>query len=326
MSSDTLPITPDTPWLAPMAGYTDLALRLLCREYGATVTCTEMVSAKGLVYRSPGTEPLLATSPEDAPLVLQLHGAEPEVVSQAMDILLDRGFKWFDLNAGCPAPKVARAGCGAAMLKETDNLIKVARAMIARAGRGRVGVKLRLGWSRDQTVYLQVAEALEQEGVGWLTLHPRFGRDGFGGSADWSALAELKRAVSVPVIASGDLRTAEDGLRCIRETGVDGIMFARGALRDPAVFTSYMTLVQNRGGEEPSARPTGHLARLARRHVVLARRYGGVMALLKLRSLLPRYIKLLPEARALRQELVLCTSWDELNALLDKRLPLEEDA
>ena len=259
MSSNKLPITPDAPWLAPMAGYTDLAFRLLCREHGAAVACTEMVSAKGLVYRSPGTEPLLATCPEDAPLVLQLHGAEPDVVSRAMDVLLDRGFKWFDLNAGCPAPKVARAGCGAAMLKEPDNLLRVARAMIAGAGQGRVGVKLRLGWSRDQTVYLQLAQALEQEGVGWLALHPRFGRDGFGGNADWSALVALKRAVSVPVIASGDLRTVEDALRCIRETGADGVMFARGALRDPAVFASYTALAQKPGGEPslPAVRSSG---------------------------------------------------------------------
>ena len=142
---DTLPIGPQYPWLAPLAGYSDLPFRLLCREYGAAVCVTEMVSAKGLVYESPGTNELLMTLPEDQPLVVQLFGAEAYFLGRAVELLRQAGYGWFDLNMGCSVSKVLRQGAGAAMLGDTENILVVARAMIEAAGRGRVGFKLRLG-------------------------------------------------------------------------------------------------------------------------------------------------------------------------------------
>lgn len=248
-----LPFAPDKPWLAPLAGWSDLPFRLLCRRFGAAVCCTEMISAKGLIYKSPGTAELFATCPEDGPVVVQLFGSEAPFMEAAAGQLRDKGFVWFDCNMGCSVPKVARTGSGAAMCKDIDNALAVAEALIRAAGRGRVGFKLRLGWdepgrSPAAETWRVLAPALEALGAGWLTLHPRTAKQGFTGTARWEYLSELKALVSLPVIASGDLFTAEDGVRCLAETGVDTVMYARGALRDPAIFKAHLDLL---AGREP---------------------------------------------------------------------------
>jgi tRNA-dihydrouridine synthase B len=312
--SETLPISPDAPWLAPLAGYSDLSFRLLCREAGAAVCCTEMVSAKGLIYYSPGTRDLLATTPEDAPLVVQLFGCDPDIMVRAMEPLLEQGFRWFDLNMGCSVPKVVKTGCGAAMLRDVPQALAVARAMLRTAGAGRVGFKFRLGWDVGQEVWADLGRALADLGAGWVTLHPRYARQGFSGEARWSALGELVRAVSVPVIASGDLFTAADGVRCLRETGVASVMYARGALNDPGVFHAHRERVAGR--PDPGYTPQ-RLRALITRHAELARQYApGRSALLKMRTFVPRYVRHLPGARALRQHLASCFEWEMLDELL----------
>lgn len=305
------PFAPDKPWLAPLAGFSDLPFRLLCRELGAEAAVTEMISAKGLVYDSRNTQPILATCAEDAPLVAQLFGSEPEFMARAVDLLLARGFAWFDLNCGCSVPKVVKTGSGSALMREPEALLAVARAMVERAGPGRAGVKMRLGWDAASENYLDIAKALEQAGVGWLTLHPRHARQGFTGVADWPSIALLRRAVSIPVLASGDLWTAEDAARCLAETGASGVMFARGALRDPAVFLRLKALLS---GGEP--RPPS-LAALIRRHVRLIHEHGTPSReLLKMRTIVPRYVRHVDGSKELRKRLVECSSWDELDGIV----------
>ncbi|GAB6035926.1 hypothetical protein JCM15519_04850 [Fundidesulfovibrio butyratiphilus] len=309
----TPPLTPDAPWLAPLAGYSDLAFRLLCRDYGAACAVTEMVSAKGMVYHSPGTAELLATTPEDAPLVVQLFGSEPEMIARAMDMLLQAGFAHFDLNAGCPVNKVVKTGAGAALLKTPELLAEIASVMVGRAGPGRVGVKIRAGWQDDSLNYLDVGRRLEDAGVAWLTLHPRHARQGYSGTAPWERLAEFKRTVGVPVVASGDLFTARDARDCLARTGVDAVMFARGALYDPTIFKQYLD-------SSPQKPPSGDaVACLASRHAELMRAHGRPdAALRRMRSIVPRYVRGLAGARALRMEMTSCTTWDRFDAILDR--------
>ncbi|MGE4291927.1 MAG: tRNA dihydrouridine synthase [Desulfovibrio sp.] len=307
---NTLDIRPDKPWLAPLAGYSDLPFRMLCRGYGAAVTNTEMVSAKGLCYFNRGTTDLLRTHPDDDPLVLQLFGAEPESYERAMDESLEKGFRFFDLNAGCPVRKVAKSGAGSRLLADPDRLCRIAETMVRWAGPGRVGVKTRLGWEKGDDVFIELGRRLEDLGVAWLTLHPRYGRQLFSGSADWTRLAELKRAVSIPVVGSGDLYTAEDGVRCLRETGIDAIMFARGALFDPAIFERFHALLR---GDPPPARTGEHLGEIVQRHIRLTRDLdGSERAFRKLRSFIPRYAKGLRDIRFLRSELAACETWEAL--------------
>ena len=318
------PIGPDRPWLAPLAGYSDLPFRLLCREHGAAAACTEMVSAKGLYYAKrgggAGSEALLATTLDDAPLIVQLFGAEPDILEEVTAELAARfpaDRVWFDLNMGCSVPKVVKTGSGAALLQDADKALACAAAML-RAAPGRVGFKLRLGWLPGEETYLRLGPALENLGAAWLTLHPRSARQGFSGLAERAALARLKREVSIPVLGSGDLHTAEDALSCLDETGIDGVMFARGAMSCPRVFADLADLCQKRA---PAPLTELGLKNLIRRHMDLARVFGGERtAIFKMRTFVPRYVKHLPGARAMRQEMASCTDWPGLEQLLKRHL------
>ena len=316
-----LPFSPDAPWLAPLAGYSDLPFRLLCRRYGAAVCVTEMVSAKGLVYGSPGTGDLLRTLPGDRPLFVQLFGAEASFVGRAATLLRDAGYGWFDLNMGCSVPKVLKQGSGAAMLRDTANALNVARALIAAAAPGHVGFKLRLGFDDAHRVCHDLALRLQDLGAGWITLHPRTARQGFGGVADPSALAELVRRLSIPVIASGDLFSAHDGISRIRATGAHTVMYARGALHNPAIFHDHAELL---AGREPIPADPARLAALIALHMALIRRFASPAhpdaAVWKMRSVVPRYVKHLPGAKAIRLALCRCHSWEEVHAALARTL------
>lgn len=319
----TLPFAPDAPWLAPLAGYSDLPFRTLCRAYGAACSETEMVSVKGLVYGGFGTERLLATTDDDTPLVVQLFGAEPEIYERAMPILLERGFTHFDLNAGCSVRKVNKSGSGSALMSRPALLLKIVETMVRAAGPGNVGVKMRLGFTPGEENFLDLGRALQDLGAGWLTLHPRTAKQLFGGQARWQAIGELKRAVGIPVLASGDLFTAEDAARCLAETGCDGVMFARGALTDPMIFQRLRDIL---AGREPAQRTAESLAEAALTHIRLCRNLDRTpRAFRALRAFLPRYAKGFSGIRALRHALLTCHDWDELTAMAGSIAELTAD-
>jgi len=322
LSSGSLPIAPDRPWLAPLAGYSDLPFRLLCRLWGISVACTEMVSAKGLFYSTANTLQLLKTSDADSPLVVQIYGSDVPTVKTAMDRLLDLGFGYFDLNCGCAVKKVIKTGSGAALLKNPGLLLDMASAMVGKAGTGRVGVKMRSGWNSHTPVYLELAEPLSRIGVGWIALHPRTAVQLFTGRASWQDLKKLKEFSKVPVIASGDLFTAEDALKCIEQTGVDSVMFARGALMDPAIAGRYMNLLQ---GMNDLPRNKEFLQQLCLQAVEIYRRHShSSRTVLRLRSLLPRMLRGMPGARELRKKIIACKNWDEMTDVLMTMTDAEE--
>ena len=339
-SPTSLNITPNLPWLAPLAGYSNLPFRLICRQFGAKVACTEMISAKGIYYslqqsKRPNLEDvtngngkatwaLLASTPEDSPLVIQLFGAEPEIMQVAVESVLElfnapNGRKvYFDLNMGCSVPKVAKTGCGAAMLRNTANALQVAKAMLAAAGPGNVGFKLRLGWQSGEDVYLNLAKELEQAGAGWITLHPRYAKQGYSGKAHWPAIAKLKQNLTIPVIASGDLLQAFDAVSCIKETGADSVMFARGALTNPLIFDEYTSLLANK---EIKPKTPQQLVALIQNHIALARKFcDNRHALSQMRGFIPRYVHNFKGVRLLRQDLTACQNWLELDEILNNFL------
>ncbi|MDO5536547.1 MAG: tRNA-dihydrouridine synthase family protein [Desulfovibrionaceae bacterium] len=319
-----LPLGGGSPWLAPLAGYTDLPFRVLCREYGAAVCVTEMVSAKGLEYGSHETWRVLATDFCDTPLVVQLFGAEADILGRAVTMLREKGFAWFDLNMGCSVPKVARQGAGSAILKDPDNALACARAMIGAAEPGHVTFKLRLGIGEDSMNWLDVALRLQDAGAGLITLHPRTARQGFSGQARWEELARAKELLDIPVIASGDLLSAADGMRCLEQTGVDGVMYARGALTNPAIFDDHLALFHGRPLPD---RTRADLRGMIRRHMDLITRYGSEEnALFRLRSIVPRYVRTFPGIRRLRQQLCQCRSFTELDGILAEFLEGEQNA
>lgn len=293
------------------------------REYGAAVCETEMVSAKGLAFNSRGTRHLLATRADDAPLVVQLFGAETSYLANAVEMLREDGFVWFDLNMGCSVPKVMRQGAGAAMLGDPEHILEVAKAMLDRAGAGLVGFKLRLGLGPEKPIpggLISLALRLQELGAGWICLHPRYASQGFSGTADWDFLAMMAEKLSIPLIASGDLFTATDGVRCLSQTGANCVMYARGALRNPAIFADHAAIVS---GREPAQPEPATLERLVRRHVGLWREYFAMQnvaddsCVWKMRSVIPRYVHALPGVKALRTRICQCLSWQDLDEVLD---------
>ena len=359
-----LPIGPEHPWLAPLAGYSDLPFRLLCREFGAAVACTEMVSAKGLVLgqgkKSNATNELLATYPPlappvdgyvsetdaselktipenvpyDTPLVVQLFGAESAFMGEATRILVDHGYPWFDCNMGCSVPKVVKSGAGAAMLQDLDNAVRVAGAMVKAAGGGNVGFKLRLGRDVGEETYLPLAKRLEEAGAGWLVLHPRYARQKFTGYADWEAVKALVETVSIPVMVSGDLFTAADGIRALSVTGAAGVMFARGAMHNPSIFQQFKEWLPTGAFDNaPRFADATMLEYLIRRHSVLIRaffpkrlnRQRLEAGLLKMRTFVPRYVKECAGARYLRRSMAQCTTWREMDDLLEEFFSRKEN-
>jgi tRNA-dihydrouridine synthase B len=342
------------PWLAPLAGHSDLAFRLLCREQGAAAACTEMVSARGLIYGENNgkgrnaTKELLRTTEDDSPLVVQIFGDEPEFLGQAVALLRSWGFGWFDLNLGCAVPKVTKAGAGAALAKDPRRAAASAKAMLKAAGAptclpgpadnlagvaapkyapaGRVGFKLRLGWSREEENYLELGRELEQCGAGWLVLHPRYARQGFSGCADYTALEKLVRAVKIPVMASGDLFSAESALRVAGQTGVSGLVFARGALHNPVIFKDYLLrlekILENNADktEDKNSRADAiFLKKLILRHAGLIHTVNAVPErdLFKMRGATLRYVRDLPGSRLFRQAVSTCESWAEFYKLVE---------
>jgi len=307
------PLSRESPWLAPLAGYSDLSFRLLCRRWGCRAACTEMISAKGLFYSTANTMRLLQTCDRDLPLVVQLYGCDPEIMARAVSTLNRRGFEYFDLNCGCSVKKVVKTGAGAALLKDPGLLLRIVSAMADRAGPGRVGVKMRLGWSSEEHIYLNLAAPLAEAGAGWITLHPRTAVQQFTGKASWQALKNLKQVSPVPVVASGDLFTARDALDCVRQTGVDTVMFARGALMDPAIGMRYQNLLQ---GRNDLPRDQEFILSLCMEAIETYRRYASSRAVLKLRTLLPRMIRGLPGAKDLRKRIILCREWAQLEEVM----------
>lgn len=319
-----LSFAPDKPWLAPLAGYSDLPFRLLCRQYGASVCETEMISVKGLLFKSPGTSDLLASLPRDEPLVVQLFGSEPESMGQALLMLRNAGYRYFDCNMGCPVRKVLRQKAGAALMADPHEARKIASALIAAAHEpaklppSRIGFKIRLGLAPGRDTWLDIARYLEDAGADWITLHPRYASQGYGGSADWEKLKQLVDVLNIPVIGSGDLITAADGLRCIAQTGAATIMYARGALHNPFIFQQHIA------GSPVSELSRPVLNSVIRRHIRLTRAcWEERRAFIKIRSIIPRYARFLPGVGELRKKLGTCASWESLMDEVDRFFSIE---
>ncbi len=229
--------------LAPLAGITNLPFRLICRKAGASFAYTEMVSVNGLVREGVKTLALLKSSPEDRPLGIQLFGDKPYDLAEAARMVEGYG-DLLDINMGCPVRKVVGTGAGSALLQDPLKIAAILRAVRA-ATTLPLTIKIRSGWHCGDNVYKEVGRIAEAEGCDAVTLHPRSRSLMFSGQADWDQLAEMKGALSIPVLGSGDLFTPDDCLRMLKETGCDGIMIARGALGNPWIFRQVRELEQS---------------------------------------------------------------------------------
>ena len=289
----------DTPLaLAPMAGITDLPFRLICRRLGCGMTVSEMVSAKGLLYKNVKTTEMLRIDAGERPTAIQLFGSVPEELAEAARLVEASGADIIDFNMGCPVPKIVNNGEGSALMKNPELAHAILVAMV-QAVKIPVTVKFRAGWDDAHRNAVEIAKAAEAAGVSAVAVHGRTRQQFYEGKADWQIIADVKKAVKVPVFGNGDIFTVADGLRLREETGCDGLMIGRGADGNPWLFRELAAALR---GEELPAAPTleERLAQAAEHLAMLIAYKGEHISVKEMRRHISAYLKGLPHAAEFR--------------------------
>lgn len=284
--------------LAPMAGITDLPFRLICRRLGCGMTVSEMVSAKGLLYKNVKTTEMLRIDDGERPTAIQLFGSVPEELAEAARMVEASGADMIDFNMGCPVPKIVNNGEGSALMKQPQLAHDILAAMV-KAVKIPVTVKFRAGWDDSSRNAVEIARAVEAAGVSAVAVHGRTRQQFYEGKADWGIIAEVKQEVKVPVFGNGDIFTVEDGLRMLAETGVDGLMIGRGADGNPWIFRELAAVL--RGEERPAAPSLQERLAQAAEHLDMLIDYKGEhISVKEMRRHISAYLKGLPHAAEFR--------------------------
>ena len=289
--------------LAPMAGVSDAAMRLLCHEQGAAWCVSEMLSAKGWIFsqgKNRNAQELLIRLPGEGIAGLQLFGREPEIMAEAAQQLEGAGFEFFDLNFGCPAPKITGNGEGSALMKEPELIGKIVRAM-ADATKKVVTVKIRAGWDESCVNAVEVAKICEDNGAKAVAVHGRTRMQQYSGRADWSVIRDVKMAVGVPVLGNGDVRSGKDAIRMMDETGCDGVLAARAAEGNPWLFAEIKAAMLGEDYLPPTPRER---VEMALRHFELeGRLHGERGGMLEMRKHIAWYISGMRNAARFRERI-----------------------
>ncbi len=323
------PLRLDVPVvLAPMAGITNTAFRRLCREFGAGLYVSEMITSRALVERTPESMRLIRHHESETPRSIQLYGVDPKTVREAVTMLVaeDRA-DHIDLNFGCPVPKVTRKGGGAALPWKLDLFRDIVTNAVRAAGDLPLTIKMRKGIDPEHLTYLEAGRIAEDAGVASIALHARTASEFYSGHADWTAIARLKETVtSVPVLGNGDIWTAQDAIRMVEQTGCDGVVVGRGCLGRPWLFGDLSAAFRARAGEIDPRDAAGAMARPGLGQVMTAfRRHAELLVEFfdseergcrDIRKHVAWYFKGYPVGGELRARLATVESLDQLDELL----------
>lgn len=282
-------------WLAPMAGYSDLAFRTVCASFGAKLCYSEMISARALCYRDKKTREYCEIGKEEGPVILQLFGHEPDIMARAAALLEPYPAVAIDINMGCPTPKIVGNGDGCALMRDLELSRRIIAAVVAGAKKP-VTVKMRLGWDESSKNAPELARIAEREGAAAICVHGRTRAAMYRPPVDLEGIAEVARAVALPVIANGDIRCRADAEHMRKVTGARHVMIGRGALGNPFIFAEI------NGQLKGTAAPLGVRLDAAIAHIsLMARHKGERAAILQARKHMPHYFKGMPGGVALRE-------------------------
>lgn len=301
--------------LSPMAGVTDLAYRLICKEMGAGLVVSEMVSSRGIYYNDRKTETLMAVDEKERPISIQIFGSEPEIMASVVRSHLNprKDIDIVDINMGCPAPKIVKNGDGSALMKNPKLVRELLRAVVG-ASEKPVSLKIRTGWDDDHINCLEIAQIAEEEGISALTVHGRTREQFYTGRADLDAIRAVKAQVKIPVIGNGDIFSPDDAIHMLDYTGCDAIALGRGVQGNPWLFRRILDRMEGREDQEPSLEDIIKMA-IYHLHLTCSLKGEG-LGVREMRKHIAWYLKGLPKSAGLKDQVNRLDSLAEVEAVL----------